>query len=92
MSRETILQALQKSGVTQPRKVKEGRKITKTDLFCMGFSGNENSAKKREWLLESLDLPKKLSPNAMLDVLNNLYTYEQFLEVAKNVETRRTKA
>ena len=91
MSREIILQALQKSGVTQPQKIKAGRKITKTDLFCMGLSGNENSSQKREWLLENLDLPKKLSPNAMLDVLNDLYTYEQFLEVAKNVETGRTK-
>ena len=48
----------------------------------MGLSGGENSSDKRQKLLRKLDLPLNLSPNAMLDILNTLMTYEEFCEVA----------
>ena len=84
MSRDIIIDALQKSGVVGEEKVLSGKKITKTDLFCMGLSGGENSSQKRKELLKKLSLPQSLSPNAMLDILNTLYTYEEFCEVAEN--------
>ena len=84
MTPEIIISAFGKSGVTGQVQTDKGKKITKTDLFSMGLSGGENSAQKRKKLLKKLGLPQNLSPNAMLDILNTLYTYEQFKEVAEN--------
>ena len=53
--------------------------ITKTDLYELGLSGNPGSAERRRELLQRLDLPEKLSANALLDVLNILYTRNEFL-------------
>lgn len=82
MSREIIEKALEKSGVLGRVTPESARKITKTDLYVMGLSGGENSSDKRQKLLKKLDLPLNLSPNAMLDILNTLMTYEEFCEVA----------
>ncbi len=82
MSREVIEKALEKSGVLGRTVIENKKKITKTDLYMRGFSGGENSNEKRQKLLRKLELPLNLSPNAMLDVLNTLMTYEEFCEVA----------
>ena len=82
MSREIIEKALEKSGVLGRVTPESARKITKTDLYVMGLSGGENSSDKRQKLLRKLYLPLNLSPNAMLDILNTLMTYEEFCEVA----------
>lgn len=84
MTPETIRKALEKSGVTSVNTDRSFKKITKTDLFCLGLSGGEQSRKKRRTLLKKIGLPEDLSPNAMLDVLNNMYTAAEFLEVFEN--------
>ncbi|MBQ9977265.1 MAG: DUF4093 domain-containing protein [Clostridia bacterium] len=84
MSREVILKALEKSGVLAEESSEIKEKITKTDMFEFGLSGTENSADNRKKLLKELELPENLSPNALLDVLNNFYSREEFFEVMKN--------
>ena len=84
MSVEAIRQSLEKNGVFAENTDLDRRKITKNDMFLLGFSGTENSSEKRKALLKYLELPEKLSSSAMLDVLNNLYTYDEFCEVAEN--------
>ena len=54
-----------------------GRPITKADLFALGLSGGPGSGEKRRALLQRLELPEHLSPNAMLEVLNALFTREE---------------
>jgi len=44
--------------------------IKKADLYELGLSGGKNSAARRERLLKELELPQRLSPNALLEVLN----------------------
>ena len=39
-------------------------------------------AERRRALLKALDLPERLSPNAMLEVLNALFTPEELAEAA----------
>lgn len=86
MSREILLSALQKAGVS----VSEGdcgshfEPITKSDLFETGLSGKKGSNDKRQELLRRLALPSRLSPNAMLEVLNALMTREEFFELFEN--------
>lgn len=84
MSPEVLANALRQAGATflgedvpaAPR----GRPITKADLFLAGLSGGESSAQRRQALLRELDLPQHMSPNAMLEVLNALYSYEELAE------------
>ena len=57
--------------------------ITKADLFALGLSGGPGAAERRRALLKALDLPERLSPNAMLEVLNALYTREQLSAAAE---------
>ena len=56
--------------------------ITKADLFALGLSGGPGAAERRRALLKALDLPERLSPNAMLEVLNALFTPEELAEAA----------
>ena len=86
MSRDVILAALERAGATfedaAPDTVLNTgstERITKADLYSAGLSGGIDSAKKRRELLASLSLPERLSANGMLDVLNILYTREEFL-------------
>ena len=84
MSKEIITEALEKSGVLYSETRQSAPKITKTDMYLLGLSGDECSKRKREELLKFLNLPHNLSANAMLDVLNTLFTKEKFIqEVAK---------
>ncbi len=86
MSTEILETALKKSGVTEFKSIENPTKITKKDLYLRGLSGGENSTQKRRELLSDLELPTNLSPNAMLDILNTILTYEEFCEVTKKWE------
>ncbi len=88
---EILKSALEKSGVFG-ESVEDRRKITKTDLFLRGLSGGENSGEKRKELLKITDLPQNLSPNAMLDILNTIMTYDEFCEVTKKWLKNPTKS
>ena len=89
MSPAVLEEALRRAGATlldapapdaPPR-----RPITKADLFADGLSGGPGSAEKRRALLKELDLPEKLSANALLDVLNALYTEAELREITGSV-------
>ena len=84
MRPEIILTALERAGASfdeAPPTAVSKERITKADLYSAGLSGGVDSAKKRRGLLKSLDLPERLSSNGMLDVLNILYTREEFLSL-----------
>ena len=59
-----------------------GRPITKADLFVLGLSGGSGAAERRRDLLRRLELPEHLSANALLEVLNALYTREELAGIA----------
>ena len=82
MTPEIIENALKKSGVFSV-KTEERRKITKADMFAFGLSGGEDSREKRKSFLRQLGLPESLSSSAMLDVLNNMLTFEEFNKKAE---------
>ena len=80
MRPEVIAEALRRAGATiegeGERRAPGG--ITKADLYAAGLSGRPDSAEKRRALLKALELPERLSPNAMLRALELLYTREEF--------------
>ena len=79
MSPELLLEALRRAGATvegETAAPTRGR-ITKADLVELGLSGGVGSGEKRLTLLKKLGLPEHMSPNAMLQALNLLYTREE---------------
>lgn len=84
MHRDILEQSLRKAGATiiggNVEICTDTHSITKADLYAFGLSGTSNSSENRKKLISALDLPERLSPNALLDVLNALYTKEAFAE------------
>lgn len=81
MKSDILLDALRRSGATFEGAKERGREepITKADLLDAGLIG-DGSASKRAEMIESLDLPEHLSANALLGVLNLLFTRQSFRE------------
>ena len=80
MRPEVIVDALRRAGATieGEASARAPGGITKADLYAAGLSGRPDSAEKRRALLRSLDLPERMSPNAMLRALELLYTRAEF--------------
>ena len=83
MDTATLLESLRRCGATVGGAAREP--ITKADLFAAGLSGGTGSAERRRALQRRLSLPEKLSPNALLDVLNALMTREEFLSAVASL-------
>ena len=88
MSREIILEALRKAGATieGEEAATQTHQITKQDLMTLGLSGGPDASAKRLALLKTLKLPERMSPNAMLQALNLLYTLEELTTIVETLE------
>ncbi|MBE6958123.1 MAG: DUF4093 domain-containing protein, partial [Ruminococcaceae bacterium] len=86
MTPEIILDALRRAGATfeggDP--THRGETLSKQDMCDLGLSGGADSKVKRLALQKMLNLPEHLSANALLDVLNLLYSKE---EIYRMVDT-----
>ena len=49
--------------------------------MALGLSGGPDAGAKRLALLKKMNLPEHMSPNAMLQALNLLYSLEELKEV-----------
>lgn len=83
MNPDAIITALRRAGATfeteEDYKSKEAcERITKSDMYALGLSGTAGSASRRALLLNRLDLPERLTPNSLLDVLNVLFSRDEF--------------
>lgn len=86
MRPEIILEALRRSGahisgVEAPRR----DAITRQDLFALGLSGGEGSARLREQVKKALGLPSGLGTNAFLDALNLITTREELESMVESI-------
>ena len=68
------------------------RSITKADLFADGLTGGPDAAARRQALLHALDLPEHLSTNALLPILNALFTYEEYKEAVSGTAVRQPQS
>jgi len=81
MTPEIILTALERAGATFDDEIPSPQlhdSITKADMYEVGLSGTPDSAQRRDELKARIGLPARLSASALLDVLNALYTREEF--------------
>ena len=84
MSPQVLEETLRRAGATFVEEPTGGADdpsppLTKGDLFAAGLSGGPGSAQRRAALLRRLDLPQHMSANALLEVLNALYTRREAL-------------
>ncbi len=87
---EIITAALDRVGLVHKKEDKIGRKINKTDLYTLGLSGRDNSSILREALCRFIKIPN-LPTNTLLDALNTLYTYDEFLELINKWKLEETE-
>lgn len=81
-----LIEAFEKAGVTvcnEEQQIEKREKITRIMLYDDGFIGRGGSEEKRKKMLKKLSLPEMLSTNALLEVLNSMYTVEEYREAAK---------
>lgn len=78
---DKILISILKKVSTNKTIKKNDKVITKLDFFEAGLSGGPNSSQKRKVLLKRMDLPENLSQNALLKVLNEIISYDEYLKI-----------
>lgn len=54
--------------------------ISKVDFFFDGLTGGENSSVKRDELAKKFNLPSGMTPNALLEALKVVSTYDEYLK------------
>lgn len=82
-----LLEALERAGATfldAEAASSAGGKITKADFYQLGLSGKPDSAARRSALLRKLDLPERMTANALLEAVNLLYSREEFWTAVQN--------
>lgn len=87
LSIEILRDALLKCGVDVGEGVgsRISNPMTKTDMYEVGLSGRENSSELRQKLLMSLGFPTYLSANALLELINTLYSKDEVVDKLKNI-------
>ncbi len=78
---EILLKAFERAGVFAEKSAAPKEPITKADLVELGLSGGENSAAARAALQKKLGLPERLSANLLLEILNVMYSREEFFGI-----------
>ena len=82
MRPDVLMQALKSAGATMDGNCDEMHgDFTIADLYSLGLSGTQGSAANRKKLLKALELPERLSANALLDVLNVLVDREELFRL-----------
>ncbi len=72
MDNRTLLSLFEQSGLISPKGERVRPAYTKAQLYEMGYFGTSDAKGKRERVLEENGLPKNLSSNAFLAVVNLL--------------------
>jgi len=84
MRPDVIIDALRKAGATiEGESAAPVNQITKQDLMDLGLSGGADASAKRLALLKKLNLPERMSANAMLQALNLLITLEELIDIVR---------
>lgn len=84
---EIIIEALTKAGVLcEECEYTKKREITKLDLYEDGLSGKPDSNALRLRLLKHLDLPERLTSNALVQILNTFLTYDEYKQAVEAIK------
>ena len=62
--------------------------ISKTTFYADGLSGKEDSNEKRKLLAKELGLPLRISANAMIEVLNAAFSFEEYKSALEKINSK----
>lgn len=82
---DVLINAFKKYGVFCEKAVVSGKHVSKTDLYCYGLSGGESASKRRQEFLKYNDLPEDMTTNSMLDAINILMSYNEFIKICEEL-------
>ena len=86
MTPEILLEALKNAGATiEGEQTAPVPAITKQDLMELGLSGGPDASARRLALLKKLDLPERMSANAMLQALNLLLSPDELKQIMESL-------
>lgn len=85
LSKEVLTEALLRYSVLNDSEDTPQKRITKVDFYNLSLSGTENSGENRKKLILALGLPSTLSSSALLEVVNTLYTYDEFIKITEKI-------
>lgn len=80
MPPSVLLETLRRAGATfldEPAVSSTVTPLTKAELYALGLSGGTDSRSRRQTLLRHLQLPERLSANALLETVNLLGLADQ---------------
>lgn len=86
-----IIAAFEKAGViaqdTNNNTQTNKNTISRIILYEDGFMGKDGSSERRKKLLKVLSLPEMLSTNGLLEVLNTMFSLEEYKSAVNKVNT-----
>ena len=89
MSRETLERALapfiEVGGRVEFSRENDGKMLTKVDFFEHKLTGADGSADRRDRLSALAGLPSGMTPNALLETLNLLYSYDEAISLIEKI-------
>ncbi len=93
---DIIITALEKAGVTAAKNEDNNKdtnknEITRIMLYEDGFMGKDGSSERRKKLLKALSLPEMLSTNGLLEVLNTMFSLEEYESAANKINTEKNQ-
>lgn len=88
MEKEILVDAFAHAGATfldySPALPQKKEPITKLDLYCLGLYGGMDSKTKRQQVIKKLGLPKKISSNLLIEVLNVITDKKELEKLAQD--------
>ena len=89
MSRETLERVLapfiEDGGRVEFLEKKDAKMLTKVDFFEHGLTGADGSADRRDRLSDLAGLPRGMTPNALLEAMNLLYSYDGAIALIETI-------
>lgn len=85
---ESLLEEILKKAATFIDDYAEITPVTKTDFYNAGLTGKSNSAELRKTVCKHLNLPPKISANALLELLNQIGGYPIFQETLDEIKSK----
>ena len=89
MSRETLERVLapfiEDGGRVEFLEKKDAKMLTKVDFFEHGLTGADGSADRRDRLSDRAGLPRGMTPNALLEAMNLLYSYDEAISLIEKI-------
>lgn len=87
MEKGVIIEALRRAGATfdDGEKTEKTAEITKADLYDLGLTGRSDSSARRALLMRELQLPERMTANALMDVLNAIMTKNELIELSERL-------